>query len=285
MEQCKLKAFAKINLTLDVVGKRPNGYHDVKMIMQQIDLHDDVTLTKKDKGIELITDSPFIPKDRRNIAYLAAEKMLERYQIQTGVRIKIEKRIPVAAGLAGGSTDAAAVIKGMNKLYELGLNLEEMMEIGLELGADVPFCILGGAALAEGIGEQLTPIKGLEDGWMVLSKPNIGVSTKEVYERLDWEQIRRHPDTEAMLKAIEKDEVHSVADGLCNVLEEVTVGLYPTVKELKDRFHEYGAVGVLMSGSGPSVFAFFKTYEKAKKAHKNMSRIYNQTYLVSTVNR
>lgn len=253
--------------------------------MQQIDLHDNITLTKREQGIELVTNSPFIPRDRRNIAYLAAEKMLERYGISSGLNIKIEKRIPVAAGLAGGSTDAAAVIKGINTLFELDLSLEEMMAVGLELGADVPFCILGGAALAEGIGEKLTPIEGLQDGWMVLSKPNIGVSTQEVYERLDWEQIQRHPDTEMMLKAIKTGEIHNVSDQLCNVLEEVTVELYPAVKELKDRFHEYGAVGVLMSGSGPSVFAFFKTYEKAKKAQKNMTRIYNQTYLVSTVNR
>jgi len=285
LEQCTLKAFAKINLTLDVVGKRPNGYHDVQMIMQQIDLHDDVTLRKQDKGIKLVTDSPFIPVDRRNIAYLAAEKMFKRYDIESGLHIQIDKRIPVAAGLAGGSTDAAAVIKGIDQLFNLNLKLEDMMEVGLELGADVPFCIMGGAALAEGIGEKLTPIGGLKEGWMVLSKPNIGVSTQEVYQRLKWDAINKHPDTDGMLEAIEQNDMHGVASGLCNVLEEVTVGLYPAVKELKDRFHEYGAVGVLMSGSGPSVFAFFKNYDKAKKAHKNIARIYNQTYLVSTVNR
>ncbi len=243
MEQCTLKAFAKINLTLDVVGKRPNGYHDVQMIMQQIDLHDDVTLRKQDKGIELVTDSPFIPVDRRNIAYLAAEKMFKRYNIESGLHIQIDKRIPVAAGLAGGSTDAAAVIKGIDQLFNLNLKLEDMMEVGLELGADVPFCIMGGAALAEGIGEKLTPIRGLKEGWMVLSKPNIGVSTQEVYQRLKWDAINKHPDTDAMLEAIEQNDMHGVASGLCNVLEEVTVGLYPAVKELKDRFHEYGQWG------------------------------------------
>lgn len=285
MEQCALKAYAKVNLTLDVIGKRPNGYHEVRMIMQQIDLHDDIILTPKEKGIELATNSPFIPRDHRNIAYKAAQIMLERYDIKSGLHIKINKRIPVAAGLAGGSTDAAAVIKGINVLFKLNLSLEEQMAIGLELGADVPFCIMGGAALAEGIGEKLTPIKGFKDGWMVLAKPNIGVSTKEVYEQLKWDQISRHPDTKAMLEAIECGETHGVSEELCNVLEEVTIGLYPAVKELKDRFYEYGAFGVLMSGSGPSVFAFFKTYEKAKKAQKNLSRIYNQAYLVNTVNR
>jgi len=285
LEQCVLKAYAKVNLTLDVIGKLPNGYHQVRMIMQQIDLHDEVILTPMKSGIKLVTNSPFIPVDHRNIAYKAARIMLKRYNIKSGIHIKIDKQIPVSAGLAGGSTDAAAVIKGMNSIFELGLSLEEQMAIGLELGADVPFCIMGGAALAEGIGEKLTPIEGVKEGWMVLAKPNIGVSTKEVYQNLEWDKIGKHPNTENMLEAIMDSDIHTVSEELCNVLEEVTINLYPAVKELKDRFWEYGAFGVLMSGSGPSVFGFFKSYEKAKKAQKNLSRIYNQAYVVSTVNR
>lgn len=284
MEQQTLKAYAKVNLTLDVIGKLPNGYHEVKMIMQQINLYDEVTISKRKTGIELRTNSGFIPKDNRNIAFKAAQIMVERYDIKSGIQIYIDKRIPISAGLAGGSTDAAAVIKGINLLFKLNLTLDEQMKIGLELGADVPFCIMGGAAIAEGIGEKLTPIKGLKHGWMVLAKPSIGVSTKEVYQKLNWDQIKKHPNTEDMLNAIDKDEIHDVSAQLCNVLEEVTLELYPVVKELKDRFYEYGGLGVLMSGSGPSVFGFFKTYDKAKKAQKKLSRIYNQSYLISTVN-
>lgn len=285
MEQCVLKAYAKVNLTLDVVGKLPNGYHEVRMIMQQLDLHDNVTLTPIESGIQLKTNSHFIPTDQRNIAYKAAKLMISRYNITSGIHIMIDKMIPVSAGLAGGSTDAAAVIKGMNSLFKLNLSLEEQMELGLELGADVPFCIMGGAALAEGIGEKLTPIDGLKDGWIVLAKPNIGVSTKEVYQKLEWDKIQKHPNTENMLSAIDNGDVYMVTEELCNVLEEVTIKLYPAVKDLKNRFVEYGAFGVLMSGSGPSVFGFFKSYDKAKKAQKNLSRTYNQAYLVSTVNR
>ncbi len=283
METLSLKAYAKINLTLDVTGKRENGYHDVRMIMQQIDLHDKVTLEKRDSGISLTSDNAFLPCDRSNIAWRAAEAVSEFVSRDLGVAIFIEKRIPVAAGLAGGSTDAAAVIRGMNLLYELGLSLQQMKDIGVGIGADVPFCIQGGTALAEGIGEALTPIDADKSHWIVLSKPSLGVSTKLVYEALDYRTIASHPDTEAMINHVKRGDANGIANLLENVLEPVTLSLYPSVGSLKAKMKEYGACGVLMSGSGPSVFGLFKSYEKACAAAKRLERIYKQTFVTRTI--
>lgn len=280
MERIVEKGRAKINLTLDVTKRLPNGYHEVEMIMHQIDLFDIVTIEKISSGINLTCNVEYLPTDGSNIAYRAAQGLMERYSIANGVKIYIDKNIPVAAGLAGGSTNAAAVIIGMNKLFDLGMNIDEMMEFGVTLGADVPFCIMGGCCIAQGIGEKLTVVDSKLDGWIVVSKPNIGVSTKDVYEALKVDEISIHPDTVKMTKAVEDGNVYDVCTSLRNVLEDVTIGMHPIIDEIKSRFMEYGAVNAMMSGSGPTVFAFFKNHEKALKAFKNMKKRYPQSYLV-----
>lgn len=283
MDRITLKAYAKINLTLDVIGKRPDGYHLVQMIMQQIDLYDEISLSPQEKGITLTSDSAYIPADPQNLAWRAVTLMQETLGLDRGVHIAIKKQIPVAAGLAGGSTDAAAVIHGYSALCGIALPLEEKMALGLKLGADVPFCLMGGAALAEGIGEELTPIGGLKDSWLVVCKPNFGVSTREVYTSLRWDQVSQHPDTEGMLTALENGSASSIAPFLGNVLEEVTLRKYPEVKQLKDKMLQYGAEGALMSGSGPTVFGLFRNAEKARNASANLKRFYRQTYAVKTI--
>ncbi len=284
MDEIKLKAYAKINLSLDVLNKRHDGYHNVKMVMQQITLYDEIFLQKIEEGIILTTDCIFLPNDISNIAYKAADSMIKKYGIEGGINIKIEKNIPIAAGLAGGSSDAAAVIKGMNTLYDLNLSLEEMMEIGAGIGADVPFCILGDGALAEGIGEKLTKIKGLRNGWIVLSKPNICVSTADAYGNLRLDNIKDRPDTDELIDALERDNLYDVANNLCNVFEQGIFYKNPIVKLIREKMLEYGAIGSLMSGSGPSVYGLFKDYNKARSAYEKLKLLYNQTYLVRTYN-
>ncbi|WP_432662521.1 4-(cytidine 5'-diphospho)-2-C-methyl-D-erythritol kinase [Wukongibacter baidiensis] len=284
MDELKIKAYAKINLSLDVLNKRPDGYHNVKMVMQQITLYDEIILQKIDKGIILTTDCSFLPNDISNIAYKAADSMIKKYGIEGGINIKIQKNIPIAAGLAGGSSDAAAVIKGMNILYDLNLPLEELMEIGAGIGADVPFCILGDGALAEGIGEKLTKIKGLRSGWIVLSKPNICVSTADAYGNLRLDNIKDRPNTDELLDALERDNLYDVANNLCNVFEQGIFYKNPIVKIIREKMLEYGAIGSLMSGSGPSVYGVFKDYNKARSAYEKLKLLYNQTYLVRTYN-
>lgn len=284
MDELRLKARAKINLSLDVLNKRDDGYHNVKMVMQQIGLYDEIYLKIIDDGIYLETNCDFLPTDESNIAFKAADLMTKRYNINSGVYIYIKKNIPIAAGLAGGSTDAAAVIKGFNIMFDLGLTIEEMMELGTSIGADVPFCILGGAALAEGIGEKLTPIKGLRNGWIVLSKPNICVSTAEAYNSLNLENIKARPDTEALLDALERNNIYDVSKQLCNVFERGIQKRHPIVKQIKCKMLQYGALGSVMSGSGPSVFGIFKDYNRARSAYDKLRLLYKQTFLVRTYN-
>lgn len=282
MKELKIWGRAKINISLDVLGKRADGYHEVRMIMQQVDLYDEIILKEIDHGIRLESNCDFIPLDEGNIAYRAAKLIKEKYHIDRGIHISIDKNIPVAAGLAGGSTDGAAVLRGLNILWNLGASKEELMEMGLSLGADVPFCILGGAALAEGIGEKLTPVPGLENVWVVLCKPNISVSTAEVYRNLDVNRIVHRPDTEGILQALQRKDVQAVAGKLRNVLEQVTEEMHPIVRDIKRRMLEYNALGSMMSGSGPTVFGLYKDYNRAKSAYDNLSRIYKQTYVVKT---
>lgn len=284
-EVLKIKARAKINLTLDVLGRRENGYHDVEMIMQQINLYDNITIKIiETPDILLSCSDAFLPVDDKNIAYKAAELMKETFDIACGFEIHIEKNIPIAAGLAGGSTNAAAVIMGINTLCHLNLDLETMQGLGFKLGADVPFCFLEGCAVARGLGELLTPIKGFEHAWMVLVKPSFGVSTKDVYTGLKLDEIKFHPRTEDMIKALESQNRKAVLSGLCNVLETVTLALYPKVNDVKALLSSYGADGVLMSGSGPTVYGVFGSYERAKTAHKKLKKLYPQSYVVSTYN-
>lgn len=284
MDQITLDARAKINLTLDCLSKRESGYHDVRMVMQQIDLFDTITIRKASEAITISTSVVNLPCDEDNICYKAAQLMMSKHPEIKGVSIHIEKRIPIAAGLAGGSTDAAAVFIGMNTIYNLGYTKNELMEMSYPLGADIPFCILGNCALAEGIGERLTPVKGLKDQWLIVVKPNFGVSTKEVYEAFDVNALSYHPDTDGMLAALEDEDFYEVCQRLSNVLEDVTLKRYPKVKLLKDNLKSYGPKGILMSGSGPTVFAFYKDYSRSLHVYKKMKKSYNAVFLVKTYN-
>lgn len=284
MNYIQLKARAKINLSLDVLGKRTDGYHEVNMIMQEVDLYDEIILTeRKDReGIQILTDCEYIPKNSGNIAYRAANLLMKRYSIPWGLDIYIDKHIPVAAGLAGGSSNAAAVLLGLNQLWQLKLTKQQLMELGITIGADVPFCIMGGAAIAQGIGEKLTAIDGLRNVWMVLSKPSISVSTAEVYGSLDLSKIEKRPDMPKILKAVKERDLYTLSQSMVNVLETVTEQKHPSIRELKRKMIAYQALGSMMSGSGPTVFGVFNKYEKAKAAYTNLKIINRQTYLVKS---
>lgn len=266
MKSISLKAYAKINLTLDVLGKRADGYHDVKMIMQGINLYDIVTLESCENGITLSCDVTGLGEDRKNLAYRAAELMLLHYPQIKGLRITLEKRIPVAAGLGGGSADAAAVILGVNELYDLGLTKERLQEIALHLGSDVPFCLFPCTALAEGRGERLTDIVPCPLLWLVLVKPSFGVATKEVYENLKNVTIKKRPDTRAALRAIEETDIELLYCSMGNVLEYSTFALYPDLQRLVDELILLGAKKVMMSGSGTTLLMFMNNEDDARAA-------------------
>lgn len=267
MEYIKLKARAKINLTLDVLGKRTNGYHDLKMVMQTISLYDGIYIKKINRdGIKLKSNIEWLPVDERNLAVKAAMLLKEKYNIKEGIFIEIDKRIPVAAGLAGGSSDCAAVLVGMNRLFELNIPFYKLMEYGLSLGADVPYCIMRGTALAEGIGEVLTELSSCPLCYIVLVKPPISVSTAFVFKNLNIDTIAQRPDTEKMICAIENKNIDQIANSLCNVLEGVVFPIHGEVKKLKEELLQLGAHGALMSGSGPTVYGLFKNKSEAKTA-------------------
>ncbi len=254
-----IKAKAKINIALDIVGKRDDGYHEIKTIMQTVDLCDNVKITvnKESDGINITTDSDKIPTDEKNLAYKAASYLKENYGIKDGIDIYIQKNIPVAAGLAGGSTDCAAVLKGVRNLFELPLSDSELKEIAVKFGADVPYCIDGGTCLAEGIGEKLTKLPDFPVMYVVLAKPDIDVSSAEVYKEFDMANVSERPDMAKFRKDIEKNNLKEVCDSLCNVLESVTIKKYPIIEEIKGAMLEFGALGSLMSGSGPTVFGLY----------------------------
>lgn len=262
-----LSAYGKINLGLDVVRRLENGYHEVRMIMQTVKLADTVTMRRiPEDRIILKTDRSDLPCDERNLAYRAAGLMKENYSIQEGVEIRIEKRIPMAAGMAGGSADCAAVLKGMNELFALGLSLEELQRTGVKLGADVPFCLMGGCALSEGIGEILTALGEPPVCTLLLAKPDIDVSTKYVYENLRLDEMDHHPDIDGILAGIERGDLEGLSGKLENVLESVTGREYPVIGEVERVMKEAGALQAIMSGSGPTVFGIFKEEKAAEKA-------------------
>lgn len=264
-----VKAPAKINLTLDVLAKRPDGYHEVEMVMTTVDLADRVDLTLREDGqITLDCSASFVPDDIRNHAYKAAVLLKERYQVSQGVHLYIDKQIPVAAGLAGGSSDAAATLRGLNQLWGLQLSQDQLAELGAEIGSDVPFCVYGGTALAKGRGEQIVHLGTPAACWVILAKPPVGVSTADVYGQLRVDEIVSHPPTGQMLKAIEEQNFSLMCQSLGNVLENVTLDMQPQVRQIKELMIASGADGVLMSGSGPTVFALV---QKEAKVH----RIYN----------
>ena len=267
MDLMQLRAMAKINLGLDVVRKREDGYHEVRMIMQTIRMFDRVTVYRiPEPEIRISSNLHFLPVNENNIAYKAARMMLESQPVRGGVSISLQKRIPVAAGMAGGSADAAAVLYAMNRIFYMGYTLEELMDFGLRLGADVPYCLMRGTALAEGIGEELTRLPAYPPCYVVIAKPAISVSTRFVYENLRLDETTRHPDIYGLADAICRQDLYGMLPYMGNVLESVTIPAYPIIGEIKERFMENGALISLMSGSGPTVFALFDNYEMALRA-------------------
>ncbi|GKZ04711.1 4-(cytidine 5'-diphospho)-2-C-methyl-D-erythritol kinase [Paraclostridium bifermentans] len=287
MNSIDLKSRAKVNLSIDVLGKREDGYHLVEMIMQTIDLYDKLKITEIEENSILIkSNSLDIPLNEDNIMYKAVNLLRDQFNIEKGIEISIEKNIPVAAGMAGGSSNAAAVLVGLNKLWNLGLSESELKDIGLKLGADVPFCITGGSALAEGIGEELTNIKGLpEDLNILVCKPNIFVSTKEVYQSLNMDKVKRRPKNKELIDALQKEDVKFISENMVNVLEEVTSLKYSEIGQIEDIMIKNKALGSMMSGSGPTVFGLFDNKDCAIKAKEDLQAKYNQVYLVKSSNK
>lgn len=287
MDNIELKAYGKINLTLDVLRKRPDGYHDLDMIMQMVGVYDDVVITKTDKKGEITvgTDAFVLSNEKGNLAYMATKMLFDEFGIDRGVRIQLNKRIPIAGGMAGGSSDCAATLKGINEMFDLGLSTNELMERGVKLGADVPYCILGKTARAEGIGEILTPIATPPFAHVLIAKPPVSVSTAFVYKNIRPDLITERPDTEKMIKAIEAGDINKMADSLYNVMEDVTIPEYPIIQEVKDVILREGALGSIMSGSGPTVFGLFNDKEKAQRAVEALKKnnLTEQLYLTEFI--
>ncbi|MDU5081364.1 4-(cytidine 5'-diphospho)-2-C-methyl-D-erythritol kinase [uncultured Tissierella sp.] len=275
MKEIVLESYGKINLGLDVLYKREDGYHEINTIMQQISLSDTLIMREIKEDIELDCNNKELPLDSTNLVYRAWKKMQEKTGINKGIQINIHKKIPIAAGLAGGSANAAAVLKGLNQLWGLNLSEEELREIGIEIGADVPYCIMGGTALAEGIGERLTKIKSFKDKDILLVNPGIGVSTTEVYGNLRLNKELRM-DVQKIISSIERDDIKSVADNITNVMEEVVMEKNPIISEIKKDMVSYGALGALMSGSGPTVFGLFDDMDKLKFCKKILTEKYSK---------
>lgn len=282
MEKIELKAYGKINLGLDVIRKRPDGYHDLDMIMQMVDVYDDIVITKNKTGkIEVKTDTAVLSNGKDNLAYMAAKMLMDEFKIKDGVNIYINKRIPIAGGMAGGSSDCATTLMGINQLFELGLSKEELMERGVKLGADVPYCVLGGTAIARGIGEVLTSLPAPADCHVIIAKPPVSVSTAYVYGHIKPLEITKRPDIEAMAQSIKDGDLKKMASLIYNVMEDVTVVEYPIISEIKQVMLDNGALNSIMSGSGPTVFGLFDDKEKAQQCVKTLEEkgLTQQLYL------
>lgn len=282
IDELYLKAYGKINLALDVLRKREDGYHDVRMVMQTVGIYDGIEMVKTDSGkIEIETNLFYLPTDENNIVYRAVKMLFDEFNITSGLRIHLKKFIPVSAGMAGGSTDAASVMFGINKMFGLHLNNRQLMERGVKLGADVPYCIMRGTALSEGIGEKLTKLPDMIKCPVLIAKPPISVSTKFVYENLKLNEVTNHPDIDGMVEAISKRDLHGVAKRMGNVLETVTEKEYPVIRELKEIMLNEKALNSLMSGSGPTVFGLFMTEDEAYNAKEKIkeSGITKQAYV------
>ncbi|MCG8398626.1 4-(cytidine 5'-diphospho)-2-C-methyl-D-erythritol kinase [Bacillus atrophaeus] len=277
------KAPAKINLSLDVTKKRPDGYHEVEMIMTTIDLADRIELTEiAEDEVRVASHNRFVPDDQRNLAYQAAKLIKDRYKVKKGVSIMITKVIPVAAGLAGGSSDAAATLRGLNRLWKLNLSVEELAELGAEIGSDVSFCVYGGTALATGRGERIRHISAPPHCWVILAKPTVGVSTAEVYKQLKLDKVE-HPDVNGMIEAIEEKSFQKVCGQLGNVLESVTLDMHPEVAMIKNQMKRFGADAVLMSGSGPTVFGLVQYESKVQRIYNGLRGFCDQVYAVRMI--
>ena len=263
----RLLAMAKINLGLDVIRKREDGYHEVRMIMQTIRMYDVLDIRKKQNpGISLSTNLPYVPSDERNLVYKAAKLLMDEFDIKEGLSMRLSKSIPVAAGMAGGSSDAAAAFVGVNRLFRLGLSQEELMERAVRIGADVPYCIMRGTALAEGIGEKLTPLSAMPEGYVLIGKPGINVSTKTAYENLKLDAVEKRPDIDGMIQDIQNKDLYSMTEKMVNVFEPGLMEKYPVIGEIRDFMEERGALKAMMSGSGPTVFGIFDSKEKMNAA-------------------
>ena len=287
MKEIAVKALAKINLGLDVVRKREDGYHEVKMVMQTIHLFDRLEMKKTQADeITITTNLTFLPTNENNLVYKAAKLLKDEFSIKDGIHVKLHKHIPVAAGMAGGSTDAAAVLYGMNSMFELGLSKGELMQRGVKIGADVPYCMMRGTALAEGIGEKLTALPPMVKCPVLIAKPQISVSTKFVYENLKLNEGIVHPDIDTLVSDIEAKDLPKIAADMGNILETVTIPNYPVIAQIKDLMKDQGALNAMMSGSGPTVFGLFDTEETAVRAYEKMrkSGLAKQVYLTSIYN-
>lgn len=283
----RLRALAKINLGLDVLRKREDGYHELRMIMQTINMYDQLDIEiSKTPGIKITTNLPFIPVNESNLVYKAAKLLMDEFQVEQGITVDLQKFIPVAAGMAGGSSDAAATMIGVNRLFGLGLSVKELMERGVKIGADVPYCLLRGTALAEGIGDKLRALPACPDCYVLIGKPAISVSTKFVYENLHANELEYHPEIDKMLDAIQWHNLNKIADGMGNVLETVTIPHYPVIQKIKDHMKEHGALNAMMSGSGPTVFGLFDDKATAENACEALreSRLARTVFLTTVFN-
>ena len=280
MDSIRLKARAKINLGLDVLGKRENGYHDVRMVMQTVGIYDRLIITKiPEDEIRININLKFLPVNENNLIYKAYKLMKDEYRFSGGIDVDLNKFIPIAAGMAGGSTDAASTMFAINRLFELGLSNEELMKQGVKIGADVPYCIMRGTALAEGIGEKLTSLPGLPRCYVLVGKPGINVSTKLAYENLNLNSIQKHPDIDGMLLDIENQDIYSLTSKMENVFEPGIIRQYPVIQEIKDLMEANGALKAMMSGSGPTVFGIFDDRAKVREA----AEVLKQSHLAKTV--
>ena len=276
----KLRALAKINLGLDVTGKREDGYHEVRMVMQTIQMYDQLEIKEsKEPGIRLTTNLPFLPCNDGNLVYKAAKILMDEFDIRQGVDMNLTKFIPVAAGMAGGSSDAAAALVGINRMFQLGLTKRQLMERGVQIGADVPYCVMRGTALAEGIGEKLTRITQVPDCFVLIGKPGINVSTKVAYESLQLDKISSHPDIDGMIGDIERGDLLAMTQKMGNVFEPGIIEKYPVIGEIKALMESHGALKAMMSGSGPTVFGIFDDREKMEAA----AEVLRESRLAKTV--
>lgn len=289
MDKIELKAYGKINIGLDVIRKREDGYHDLDMIMQTVGVYDDVIISRKDGTqtyeIEVSTDADVLPNDKGNLAFMAAKVLMEAYDIKAKVKIHINKRIPIAGGMAGGSADCAAVLRGVNQLFQLGLTDEQLQEYGVKLGADVPYCIVGGTKRVQGIGEILTDLPTPPKCYVIIAKPDAFVSTKFVYSHIRPAQIENHPDIDGIIESIKAGDLYGMCEKIANVMEDVTIPEYPIIQKVKDILKSNGAVNALMSGSGPTVFGIYDDEEKAKQSMDALSgkEFVSQLYLTKFI--
>ena len=287
MDKLALKAYGKINLGLDVLRKRPDGYHDLKMIMQMVDVYDDIVITKTDRKDEIVvaTDKFVLENEKGNLAYMAVKLLFDEFNIHQGIEIKINKRIPIAGGMAGGCSDCATTLMGINKMFDLKLSKEDLMKRGVKLGADVPYCVLGKTAIAEGIGEILTPLPTPPSCYVIIAKPPVSVSTAFVYGNIRPDEITKRPNIDGMAEAIKNGDLYKMSSLLYNVMEDVTVPEYPIIADIKKMMIENGALNSIMSGSGPTVFGIYDNLEKAENTMKLLkkSNLTEQLYLTKFI--